>query len=185
MKPQDFADVLAFEQARYEGRRTPRRPSNFQVAYARECDEARQTFDDFVADREYVERDAYYFRRIFRPIDLGKFAVGVTRPHLFAQLSLQERRSDRNPEKVTERQRIIEIFPEGIEMQSTNGDWSYAQPSGANNYALGGFIAGKASLADRRRRAIPSSVAALNEFRDTLGHVMEAAISLEAQNPES
>jgi hypothetical protein len=178
LKPQDFADVYAFELARYEGRPAPRNPENFQTRYAQECDEARQTFDDFVAGREYVENSGYYFRRIFQPVDLGKFVVGRVRPRLFAQLSVEETRDTGKPEKATNRQRVIQFFPETAdEMQLTEGGWSYLRPSGANPYALGKFIGSAVSLYDSRRRAIPSSVAILNEFKDTLSQVMEAARS--------
>lgn len=175
MKPQDFADVHAFEIARHEGRPAPRNPENFQTRYAQECDEARQAFDDLVADREFVEQKGHYFRRIFRPIDLGKFVVGKARPHIFAQLSLEETRKNGNPGFVTNRQRNIQFFPETAETQPTESDWSYLLPPGANAYALGGFIGGAASLYDSRHRAIPGSVALLNEFKDSLGHVIVAA----------
>lgn len=178
MKPQDFADVHAFELAHYEGRSAPRNPENFQTRYAQECDTARRTFDDFVSGRQCVEIDGYHFERIFQPVDLGKFVVGRARPHLFAQLSIEEVREAGDPERAYNRQRIIQIFPETAEdMRPAEGGWSFLRPSGSNPYALGGFIGSAVTLYDKRRRAIPGSVAILNEFKDTLGYVIEAAAS--------
>ncbi len=176
MKPQEFADIHAYELARHGGRAAPRNPENFQTRYASECDEARQLFDDLVAGRECVEWGDMYFQRVFRPIDLGKFVVGRARPHLFAQLSLEETRKYSDPEKVTNRQRVIQVFPETAETLPTESGWSYAHPSGANPYKIGGFIGGKISLRDSRRRATPTSLANLKEFKDTLGYAIEAAI---------
>lgn len=174
MKPQDFADVHAFEIARHAGRPAPRNPNNFQTRYAQECDEARQAFDALVEGRDYIELPYLHSQRIFRPVDLGKVVVGTARPHLFAQLSVEETRKYKPPHQVTDRQRIIEFFPDTVELTETTSDWSFFKPRGANRYALGKFIGGAVTLYDSRRRAIPGSVAILREFQDTLGHVAEA-----------
>ena len=185
LKPQDFADVHTFELSRHEGRPAPRNPENFQARYAQECDAARRDFDELAASREHVEINGYHFRRIFQPIDLGRFVVGRARPHLFAQLSMEEVRAYDDPEKATNRQRIIQFFPETAEeMQLTENDWSFLWPRGANAYALGGFVGSAVSLYDSRRRAIPGSVAILNEFKDTLGHVIEIAAFEQSTNKD-
>ncbi len=186
MKAAELLDVHLADMAHREHSHVPGGQNNFQNHYTQVQTLTETAFDELVDERPHTTVETRARSAIvFRPVDLGKYAVQNSQLNVYALPSLERTlaipgfstRAKGEPSKRafrTIRLYIPDMVPEGLVLTVKEKDcsWTFLNPLNKHNSE---YFAPKATLDESRHRAIPSSVGTLEEFDELLSEVVAAA----------